>query len=133
MEINNGELDSLYAKFESLKGLVVDGDINLSAIKMKRQIALRLSEVTEAKKNVAESLCTKNKDGSPKTFFDEASRQEAYDFSIPENGKKCVLEINKINKDKCVLENSKVIEEARVVEIRCTQEQMEALLILTEK
>jgi hypothetical protein len=131
MKMKNAQLGLAIASMDTLKGLVLEGDIALAAVKMRKQLQNKFDEIEEAKKNVIESLCTKDENGKAEQniITEKGFQYASYKFESEEISKKCGLEIDKILSGEAEIESGKIME-GRLLTIKCSAEQMEALLLL---
>jgi hypothetical protein len=132
MKIKNAKLGDAIANFECLRGLILDGDIALEAVKMKKALKDKFEEVEEAKKNVIEGLAEKGEDGKPKITVVEEGRHKFvnYSFGSSEVQAKCGEELAKIEAAESEIPNGTILS-GRITMIKCTTEQLEALIMLT--
>jgi hypothetical protein len=132
MKMKNAQIVVAIASLDTLKGLAMEGDIALAAVKMRKQLQNKFDEIEEAKKNVIESLCTKDESGKPKQkiITEKGFQYASYEFETNEISKQCGAEIDKILAGEVEIESGKILE-GRLTTMKCSAEQMEALLLLT--
>ena len=133
MKVANKELVPMIAKLNSLKGLVLDGDIALAAVELKNKLSIKFKLIEEAQTNVIEALCKKGPDGKPLKEMKEVSGESFfhYNFDSTEIQSQCTEQLEAILNDnfEVNIPVSKLTREM-IGKMKCSIEQTEALLLL---
>ena len=132
MKIKNSEIGKMLMSMDNLKGLSLEGDITLAAVRLKKQLIQRNSEIEEAKESVIKNYCLKDILGSPiKSIKEQGGQQYAlFSFENDEQSALCAGELNKINEEETDISDYGIHMD-RIIKIKCSVEQMEVLLLLT--
>lgn len=134
MKTKNYQIEGFLESLQTLKKISFDGDISLAVVRLKKSLYDRLILTQEAEKNVIESFCLKDETGRPKTEMidDNGVYRLSYSFDSPDTSKKCMEELSKIKNEEFELDNGAILPQ-RISSIKCSPEQMEALLLLTSQ
>lgn len=132
MKTKNINLVENLNKLESLKGLDLDGGMVWELVLLKKALKERLESIQESKKIILENGCAKDENGKPKTEVVESEGRQFINYSFDSDIVKdeCYKKI--IDIDDIEIEISiNPISAEEIKKIKCSMEQMEALMLLT--
>ncbi len=133
MKVKNNELGSKLFQLNQLKGIILNGDVNVAIVELKVQLKAKMAIVEEAIKAVIEPVCLKGEDGKPSIEHQQTEQgvYVAYKFPDTKTELECKEKINEIDsmETEFNISPSSLTKEV-ILGIRCTPDQTEALLMM---